>query len=74
MLDLQSALNCGDEFFFESEKWMEDELKAKKKELNARPEWPVCAIESPRREACVIDSLLGSSVQVLYVLVLPSSV
>jgi hypothetical protein len=69
MLDLQSALNVGDGFFFESEQWMEDELVAKQRELDVRPDWPIFAIEPEKREACIIDPLLGTSVKLLSVMV-----
>jgi len=71
MLDLQSALNVGDGFFYESEQWMEDELAGKRRELDARPDWPIYAIEPGRREACIIDPLLGTSVKLLSVMVNP---
>ena len=73
MLDLQSALNVGGGFFFESEDWMETELEKVRKELDVRPDWPTSAIELGRREACVIDPLLGTSIPVLLGLVFISS-
>ena len=69
MLDLQSALNVGDGFFFESEQWMEDEVEGKRRELDIRPDWPIFAIETGKREACIIDPLLGTSVKLLSVMV-----
>lgn len=69
MLDLQSALNVGDGFFYESEQWMEDELVGKRRELDVRPDWPIFAVEPGRREACIIDPLLGTSVKLLSVMV-----
>jgi hypothetical protein len=69
MLDLQSALNVGDGFFFESEQWMEDELVGQRRELDVRPDWPIFAIEPEKREACIIDPLLGTSVKLLSVMV-----
>jgi hypothetical protein len=69
MLDLQSALNVGDGFFYESEQWMEDEIQVKRKELHQRLDLPVYALEPGRREACVIDPLLGTSVKLLSVMV-----
>jgi len=70
MLDLQSALNVGDGFFFPSEEWMEEEFEKARKELNARPDWPISTIEPPAlREACIIDPLLGTSIPVLLGLV-----
>jgi hypothetical protein len=72
MLDLQSALNVGGGFYFQSEEWMEEELEKAKKELDARPDWPISAVEPGRREACIIDPLLGTSIPVLLALVLPS--
>ena len=69
MLDLQSALNVGDGFFFESEQWMEEELEAKRRELDVRPDWPIFTIEPEKREACIIDPLLGTSVKLLSVMV-----
>jgi hypothetical protein len=71
MLDLQSALNVGEGFFFDSEEWMESEVEGKRRELENRPDWPVFAVEPGRREACVIDPLLGTSVKVLCLLVFP---
>lgn len=69
MLDLQSALNVGEGFFYDSEEWMEDELEMKRRELDARPDWPISKIEPGRREACLIDPLLGTSVKLLSVMV-----
>jgi len=69
MLDLQSALNVGGGFFFESEEWMQNELEKAKKELDARPDWPIYSIEPGLREACIIDPLLGTNVPVLLGLV-----
>jgi hypothetical protein len=71
MLDLQSALNVGDGFFYESEQWMEVEVEGKERELDARPDWPIYAVEPGRREACIIDPLLGTSVKLLTILVPP---
>lgn len=71
MLDLQSALNVGEGFFFESEDWMEIEIENKRRALDSRPEWPINLIEPGRREACVIDPLLGTSVKLLSVMVCP---
>jgi hypothetical protein len=70
MLDLQSALNVGEGFFYDSERWMEDEIDGKRRELDVRPDWPIYAIEPGRREACIIDPLLGTSTKLLSVLVL----
>ena len=70
MLDLQSALNVGEGFFYDSEQWMEDEIDGKRRELDARPNWPIYAIEPGRREACIIDPLLGTSSKLLSVLVM----
>jgi len=72
MLDLQSALNVGEGFYFDSEDWMEIEIQNKRRELDSRPEWPISLIEPGRREACVIDPLLGTSVKLLSVMVLLS--
>ena len=69
MLDLQSALNVGEGFYFESEDWMEIEIENKRRELDSRPEWPISLVERGRREACVIDPLLGTSVKLLSVMV-----
>lgn len=69
MLDLQSALNVGEGLYFESEEWMEIEIESKRRELDSRPEWPISLIEPGRREACVIDPLLGTSVKLLAVMV-----
>lgn len=70
MLDLQSALNVGEGFFYDSEQWMEDEIDGKRRELDARPDWPIYAIEPGRREACIIDPLLGTSTKLFSLLVL----
>jgi hypothetical protein len=70
MLDLQSALNVGDGFFYDSEQWMEDEIELKRKELDERPDWQISTIEPGRREACIIDPLLGTSVKLLSIMVL----
>lgn len=70
MLDLQSALNVGEGFYFDSEQWMEDQIEVKRRELDTKTDWPVYAIEPGRREACVIDPLFGTSVKVLSVMVL----
>jgi hypothetical protein len=69
MLDLQSALNIGEAFFFESQEWMETEVENKRKELDQRPDWPIYSIPVGRREACVIDPLLGTSVKLLSIMV-----
>jgi len=69
MLDLQSALNVGEGFFFESEEWLENELEKARKEMDERPDWPISGIEPGRREACIIDPLLGTSIPVLMNLV-----
>ena len=69
MLDLQSALNVGDGFFYESEQWMEEEIEGKRRELDARPDLPIYAVEPGRREACIIDPLLGTSVKLLSAMV-----
>ena len=71
MLDLQSALNVGEGFYFDSEEWMEIEIENKRRELDSRPDWPISLVEKGRREACVIDPLLGTSVKVLSVMVHP---
>jgi len=71
MLDLQSALNVGDGFYFESEKWMEEEIEGKRKELDTRPDWPIYLVEPGRREACIIDPLLGTSSKLLSIMVPP---
>jgi hypothetical protein len=70
MLDLQSALNVGEGFFYDSEQWMEDEIDGKRRELDARPNWPIYTIEPGQREACIIDPLLGTSTKLFSVLVL----
>lgn len=69
MLDLQSALNVGEGFYFESEEWMEIEIENKTRELDSRPDWAISLVEGGRREACVIDPLLGTSVKLLSVMV-----
>lgn len=69
MLDLQSALNVGEGFFYDSEQWMEDEIEGKRRELDSRPDWPIYAIEPGRREACIIDPLLGASTKLQSVMV-----
>jgi hypothetical protein len=69
MLDLQSALNVGEGFFYESERWMEDEMEGKREELAFRPDWLICSIEPGRREACIIDPLFGTSSKLLSVMV-----
>jgi hypothetical protein len=69
MLDLQSALNVGDGFFYDSEQWMQNEIEGKRLELDCRPDWPIYAIEPGRREACIIDPLLGASIKLLSVMV-----
>ena len=69
MLDLQSALNVGEGFYFDSEDWMEIEIENKRRELDSRPDWPISLVERGRREACVIDPLLGTSVKLLSVMV-----
>lgn len=73
MLDLQSALNCGEGFFFESEVWMQEDVEMKRVALESRPDWPISAVELGRREACVIDPLLGTSVKLLSVMVSSSN-
>jgi hypothetical protein len=65
MLDLQSALNVGDGFFFDSQDWMAQDLEMKRIALEARPDWPISSIEPGRREACIIDPLLGTSVKLI---------
>ena len=74
MLDLQSALNVGDGFFFDSQEWMEAEVESKRKELDQRPDWPTYSIPVGRREACIIDPLLGTSVKLLSIMVCISCV
>jgi len=71
MLDLQSALNVGEGFYFDSQQWMDDEIKGKRKELDTRPDWPIYSVEPGRREACIIDPLLGTSSKLLSIMVLP---
>ena len=71
MLDLQSALNVGEGFFYESEQWMQDEVEGKRRELDGRPDWPISAVEPGRREACIIDPILGTSTKLVSVMVCP---
>jgi hypothetical protein len=73
MLDLQSALNVGEGFFYDSEQWMQDDIDRKRRELDQRPDWPICAVEPGRREACIIDPILGTSSKLLSIMVLSHS-
>ena len=48
---------------------MEEDLEMKRRLLAKRPEWPISKVEAGRREACVIDPLLGTSVMLLSLMV-----
>jgi hypothetical protein len=69
MLDLQSALNVGEGFFYDSQQWMDEDIDRNKRELDERPDWPISTVEPGRREACIIDPILGTSSKLLSVMV-----